>query len=90
VFLSLTAAAGWPAGKGLNDLAFPFPIFLLDNSTAANAAQRALENTQPVRLAAAPCAFWFGGSSLCLLAFFLCGGATRQPHAAVALDDACI
>ena len=44
------------AGKGLNDLAFPFPIFLLDNATAANAAQRAVHNTQPVRPPAAPCA----------------------------------
>ena len=76
----LLAAAGWLAGRGLNDLAVPFPIFLLDNSTAANAAQRAVANTQLVRPAAAPCA---------LLALFLGGAGRRQTAACSSCSCAC-
>lgn len=35
-----------PAGKGLNGLALPFPVFLLDEGTAENARQRAAYNAQ--------------------------------------------
>ncbi|KAL4433984.1 hypothetical protein ABPG75_000425 [Micractinium tetrahymenae] len=35
-----------PAGKGLDGLAFPFPIFLLDEGTAENARRRAAYNLE--------------------------------------------
>ena len=37
------------AGKGLNGLALPFPVFLLDEGTAENARQRAAYNAQQAR-----------------------------------------
>ncbi|KAL4441829.1 hypothetical protein ABPG77_003745 [Micractinium sp. CCAP 211/92] len=35
-----------PAGKGLNGLALPFPVFLLDDGTAENAQRRAAYNAE--------------------------------------------
>ena len=47
---ALHRAAPLPAGKGLIGQAFPFPILLLDNTTAEDARRRAAYNAEQARL----------------------------------------
>ena len=69
-----------PAGTGLSGLAFPFPVFMLDNATTASAQQRAQYNADRVG--------WAGGRGFlasCAPAPLLLGRPAVPPSCAVRL-----